>query len=197
MKSVNGNGVSIGSSIGKAYVYINNVDLDTNGKIIFQEAVTKLISKFESQIKTFKDNDRIEEADVLDAYTLILQDPEITGQVTADNQASVKEVYSIFDSSAKILASMEDEYFKQRAEDILSVGKHLINTMQEKEIKVDLSENSILVADDLTPADTSSMNLGNVVGIILKDGGPTSHAVIVAKNLGIPCVIGVGKVLKK
>ncbi len=193
MKSVNGNGVSIGSSIGKAYVYINNVDLDTNGKIIFQEAVTKLISKFESQIKTFKDNDRIEEADVLDAYTLILQDPEITGQVTADNQASVKEVYSIFDSSAKILASMEDEYFKQRAEDILSVGKHLINTMQEKEIKVDLSENSILVADDLTPADTSSMNLGNVVGIILKDGGPTSHAVIVAKNLGIPCVIGVGK----
>jgi len=193
MKSVNGNGVSIGSSIGKAYVYINNVDLDTNGKIIFQEAVTKLISKFESQIKTFKDNDRIEEADVLDAYTLILQDPEITGQVTADNQASVKEVYSIFDSSAKILASMEDEYFKQRAEDILSVGKHLINTMQEKEIKVDLSENSILVADDLTPADTSSMNLGNAVGIILKDGGPTSHAVIVAKNLGIPCVIGVGK----
>ena len=193
MKSVNGNGVSIGSSIGKAYVYINNVDLDTNGKIIFQEAVTKLISKFESQIKTFKDNDRIEEADVLDAYTLILQDPEITGKVTADNQASVKEVYSIFDSSAKILASMEDEYFKQRAEDILSVGKHLINTMQEKEIKVDLSENSILVADDLTPADTSSMNLGNVVGIILKDGGPTSHAVIVAKNLGIPCVIGVGK----
>lgn len=193
MKSVNGNGVSIGSSIGKAYVYINNVDLDTNGKIIFQEAVTKLISKFESQIKTFKDNDRIEEADVLDAYTLILQDPEITGQVTADNQASVKEVYSIFDSSAKILASMEDEYFKQRSEDILSVGKHLINTMQEKEIKVDLSENSILVADDLTPADTSSMNLGNVVGIILKDGGPTSHAVIVAKNLGIPCVIGVGK----
>lgn len=193
MKSVKGNGVSIGSSIGKAYVYINNVDLDTNGKIIFQEAVTKLISKFESQIKTFKDNDRIEEADVLDAYTLILQDPEITGQVTADNQASVKEVYSIFDSSAKILASMEDEYFKQRAEDILSVGKHLINTMQEKEIKVDLSENSILVADDLTPADTSSMNLGNVVGIILKDGGPTSHAVIVAKNLGIPCVIGVGK----
>jgi len=193
MKSVNGNGVSIGSSIGKAYVYINNVDLDTNGKIIFQEAVTKLISKFESQIKTFKDNDRIEEADVLDAYTLILQDPEITGQVTADNQASVKEVYSIFDSSAKILASMEDEYFKQRAEDILSVGKHLINTMQEKEIKVNLSENSILVADDLTPADTSSMNLGNVVGIILKDGGPTSHAVIVAKNLGIPCVIGVGK----
>src|SRR6056300_1483950 len=41
------------------------------------------------------------------------------------------------------------------------------------------------------------MNLGNVVGIILKDGGPTSHAVIVAKNLGIPCVIGVGESIKE
>ena len=197
MKTVNGNGVSIGSSVGNAYVYLNNVDLETDGKIVFQDAVLKLISKFELQIKNFKDNDRTEEADVLDAYILILQDPEITGQITTENESSVKEVYGIFDSSANILASMEDEYFKQRAEDIISVGKHLINTMQEKVVTVELSENSILIADDLTPADTSSMNLGNVVGIVLKDGGPTSHAVIVAKNLGIPCVIGVGESIKE
>lgn len=197
MKTVNGNGVSIGSSVGNAYVYLNNVDLETEGRIVFQDAVLKLISKFELQIKNFKDNERTEEADVLDAYILILQDPEITGQITTENESSVKEVYGIFDSSANILASMEDEYFKQRAEDIISVGKHLINTMQEKVVTVELSENSILVADDLTPADTSSMNMGNVVGIVLKDGGPTSHAVIVAKNLGIPCVIGVGESIKE
>jgi phosphotransferase system enzyme I (PtsI) len=197
MKTVIGNGVSIGSSVGNAYVYLNNVDLETEGKIVFQDAVLKLISKFELQIKNFKDNERTEEADVLDAYILILQDPEITGQITTENESSVKEVYGIFDSSANILASMEDEYFKQRAEDIISVGKHLINTMQEKVVTVELSENSILVADDLTPADTSSMNMGNVVGIVLKDGGPTSHAVIVAKNLGIPCVIGVGESIKE
>ena len=197
MKTVNGNGVSIGSSVGNAYVYLNNVDLETEGKIVFQDAVLKLISKFELQIKNFKDNERTEEADVLDAYILILQDPEITGQITTENESSVKEVYGIFDSSANILASMDDEYFKQRAEDIISVGKHLINTMQEKVVTVELSENSILIADDLTPADTSSMNMGNVVGIVLKDGGPTSHAVIVAKNLGIPCVIGVGESIKE
>jgi phosphotransferase system enzyme I (PtsI) len=197
MKTVNGKGVSIGSSVGNAYVYLNNVDLETEGKIVFQDAVLKLISKFELQIKNFKDNERTEEADVLDAYILILQDPEITGQITTENESSVKEVYGIFDSSANILASMEDEYFKQRAEDIISVGKHLINTMQEKVVTVELSENSILIADDLTPADTSSMNMGNVVGIVLKDGGPTSHAVIVAKNLGIPCVIGVGESIKE
>ncbi|MDC3201204.1 phosphoenolpyruvate--protein phosphotransferase [Acidimicrobiia bacterium] len=197
MKSVNGNGVSIGSCIGNAFVYQNKIDLNAESKIAFNEAVKKLTSKFQSQIEDFKNNNRNEEAKVLDAYILILKDPEITGQITAENQSSVKEIYNIFDSSSNILASMEDEYFKQRAEDIISVGKHLINTMQEKEIKVELKENSVLVADDLTPADTSSMNMANVTGIILRDGGPTSHAVIVAKNLGIPCVIGVGESIEE
>ena len=197
MKSVKGNGVSIGSCIGNAFVYQNKIDLDAESKIVFEEAVQKLTSKFQLQIEDFKNINRNEEAEVLDAYILILQDPEITGQITDENQSSVKEIYNIFESSANILASMEDEYFKQRAEDIISVGKHLINTMQEKEIKVELNENSVLVAEDLTPADTSSMNMANVIGIVLRDGGPTSHAVIVAKNLGIPCVIGVGESIKE
>lgn len=197
MKSVRGNGVSIGSCIGNAFVYQNKVDLNAESKIVFEEAVQKLTSKFQLQIKDFKNNNRNEEAEILDAYILILQDPEITGQITADNQSSVKEIYNIFESSGNILASMEDEYFKQRAEDIISVGKHLVNTMQEKEIKVELNKNSVLVAEDLTPADTSSMNMANVIGIVLRDGGPTSHAVIVAKNLGIPCVIGVGESIKE
>ncbi len=197
MKSVKGNGVSIGSCIGNAFVYQNKIDLNAESKIVFEEAVQKLTSKFQLQIEDFKNINRNEEAEVLDAYILILQDPEITGQITAENQSSVKEIYNIFESSANILASMEDEYFKQRAEDIISVGKHLINTMQEKEIKVELNENSVLVAEDLTPADTSSMNMANVIGIVLRDGGPTSHAVIVAKNLGIPCVIGVGESIKE
>ena len=197
MKSVKGNGVSIGSCIGNAFVYQNKVDLNAESKIVFAEAVQKLTSKFQLQIKDFKNNNRNEEAEILDAYILILQDPEITGQITAENQSSVKEIYNIFESSGNILASMEDEYFKQRAEDIISVGKHLVNTMQEKEIKVELNKNSVLVAEDLTPADTSSMNMANVIGIVLRDGGPTSHAVIVAKNLGIPCVIGVGESIKE
>ena len=197
MKSVNGKGVSIGSCIGNAFVYQNKIDLKTDSKIVFQDATEKLTAKFEAQIEAFKNSNRNEEADVLDAYILILKDPEITGQITEENESSVQEVYNIFETSANILASMEDEYFQQRAEDITSVGKHLINTMQEKEVSVELNENSILVADDLTPADTSSMNMGNVVGIILKDGGPTSHAVIVAKNLGIPCVIGVGDSIRE
>ena len=68
---------------------------------------------------------------------------------------------------------MDDEYFSQRAEDLLSVGKHLINTMQRIASSVELENNSIIVAVDLTPADTSSMNMSYINGIILKEGGTT------------------------
>ena len=61
---------------------------------------------------------------------------------------------------------------------------------RDKDTTISFEENTILIANDLTPADTSSMDLNKVSGIILKKGGFTSHAVIVAKNLGIPCVIG-------
>ena len=126
---------------------------------------------------------------------MILQDPEIVDQLNQNLDSSVEEVYSIFISTASVFESMEDVYFQQRAEDILSVGKHLVFNMQNIEREITLNENTILIAKDLTPADTSSMDLSKVNGIILKEGGFTSHAVIVAKNLGIPCVIGVKSLL--
>ena len=116
-------------------------------------------------------------------------------QLNQNLDSSVEEVYGIFTSTASVFESMEDVYFKQRAEDILSVGKHLVFNMQNIEREITLNENTILIAEDLTPADTSSMDLSKVNGIILKEGGFTSHAVIVAKNLGIPCVIGVKSLL--
>ena len=190
MKTVKGNGVSIGIAIGSAFTYENEVDLNIKAEMPFEEAVKILTEKFSLQIKEFKENNRKDEADVLDAYILIMKDPEVINGINENNNTSVTDVFEVFKANAEILKSMDDEYFSQRAEDILSVGKHLIKTMQGIQDSDTLEGDSILVASDLTPADTSSMNMSYVKGIILKDGGPTSHAVIVAKNLGIPCVIG-------
>ena len=143
-----------------------------------------------TQIESFKSKDRTDEAEVLDAYILILEDPEITNQFEEISDISSEKVFEVFSNTASIFDSMEDDYFKQRSEDIISVGKHLIFAMQDKDTSTTFEENTILIANDLTPADTSSMDLNKVSGIILKEGGFTSHAVIVAKNLGIPCVIG-------
>ena len=193
MKTVKGNGVSIGTAIGPVFIYENEVDLSISAKNSFTDSIKKLIDKFTLQIDEFKDSERHDEADVLGAYILIMQDPEIIDSIDEKKEKSIKDVFEVFKSNSEVLGSMDDEYFSQRAEDILSVGKHLIKTMQDIEDSDTLEEDSILVASDLTPADTSSMNMSYVKGIVLKDGGPTSHAVIVAKNLGIPCVIGLGE----
>ena len=195
MTSVKGLGASLGVAIGSSFVYENEIDFDKEAILTYVEASKQLIEKFSSQILDFRSKDRNDEADILDAYILILQDPEIVAQLNQNLDSSVEEVYSIFTSTASVFESMEDVYFKQRAEDILSVGKHLVFNMQNIQREITLNENTILIAEDLTPADTSSMDLSKVNGIILKEGGFTSHAVIVAKNLGIPCVIGVKSLL--
>ena len=191
MTNVKGLGASLGIAIGLSFVYENEIDFDKEAKLSHTEASKKLIDKFTSQINDFRSKERNDEADILDAYILILEDPEIVGQLNQKLNSSIKEVYEVFTSTAKIFESMEDEYFKQRSEDIVSVGKHLVFSMQNIDKEVSLDDDTILIAKDLTPADTSSMDLSKVNGIILKEGGLTSHAVIVAKNLGIPCVIGV------
>ena len=195
MTSVKGLGASLGVAIGSSFVYENEIDFDKEAILTYVEASKQLIEKFSSQSLDFRSKERNDEADILDAYILILQDPEIVAQLNQNLDFSVEEVYSIFTSPASVFESMEDVYFKQRAEDILSVGKHLVFNMQNIEREITLNENTILIAEDLTPADTSSMDLSKVNGIILKEGGFTSHAVIVAKNLGIPCVIGVKSLL--
>ena len=195
MTSVKGLGASLGVAIGSSFVYENEIDFDKEVILTHVEASKQLVEKFRSQIVDFRSKERNDEADILDAYILILQDPEIVDQLNQNLDSSVEEVYSIFTSTASVFESMEDVYFKQRAEDILSVGKHLVFNMQNIKREITLNENTILIAEDLTPADTSSMDLSKVNGIVLKEGGFTSHAVIVAKNLGIPCVIGVKSLL--
>ena len=190
MTSVKGLGASLGIAIGNAYIYENEVNFEKPACVSYEEAKSNLVKRFKTQIESFKSKDRIDEAEVLDAYILILEDPEITTQFAEISDISIETVFEVFSSTASIFDSMEDEYFKQRSEDIISVGKHLIFAMQDKDTSTTFENNTILIANDLTPADTSSMNLNKVSGIILKEGGFTSHAVIVAKNLGIPCVIG-------
>ena len=190
MTSVKGLGASLGIAIGSSYIYENEINFESPTSISFEVAKSNLIKRFKKQIESFKSKDRIDEAEVLDAYILILEDPEITSQFDENSEISTEKVFEVFSSTASIFDSMEDDYFKQRSEDIISVGKHLIFAMQDKDTSTSFEENTILIANDLTPADTSSMDLNKVSGIILKEGGFTSHAVIVAKNLGIPCVIG-------
>ena len=148
MTNVKGLGASLGIAIGLSFVYENEIDFDKEAKLSHTEASKKLIDKFTSQINDFRSKERNDEADILDAYILILEDPEIVGQLNQKLDSSIKEVYEVFTSTAKIFESMEDEYFKQRSEDIVSVGKHLVFGMQNIDKEVSLSVVDYKIQDD-------------------------------------------------
>ena len=142
---------------------------------------------------------RDEEADVLDAYALIATDPALAKDVdgrVAGGQPLVGAVRGAIDATMALFAAMEDEYFRQRADDVAGVGRELVATVSgEHSGAVSLPEGAIVCARDLTPADTVRLDLARVGAIATEQGGPTSHTAIVARAAGIPAVVGAAGLL--
>jgi len=110
MKTVKGNGVSIGTAIGAAFIYENEIDLNIEAELTFEEAVKTLTEKFNLQIKDFKENDRKDEADVLDAYILIMQDPEIINGIGRLSKIGPLKVLAYFGDAKHDFPDVDDYY---------------------------------------------------------------------------------------
>jgi len=96
-----------------------------------------------------------------------------------------------------IFQAMEDEYLKERGADIKDVRDRIIRILQKKkEVNLSkLTQKVIIVAKDLSPSDTVTMDLKHVLGFITEEGGTTSHVCIMAKSIGIPALVGVGGIM--
>jgi len=188
LETIQSIGASHGFGLGDLSIYTKEIDLEARIVNNFQKTIESITKEFESKVETLKGENRKIEAEVLESYIVILGDPEINNNLSTNSTS--EEVFTVFEENAKQMESLDDEYFAQRAEDIRSLCRDVIIGMQDASSSFELQEGTILAAEDLTPTDTSNMDLNNIEGLIIKYGGPTSHAVIVAKNLGIPCVIG-------
>jgi phosphotransferase system enzyme I (PtsI) len=191
MKTYKGKNASPGWSFSKAQFLRNEINFDLPVKFDFQMGLETQNTKYDLLLHKLQSDNRDTEAEIIDAYKLILNDPEILNKCHEQNPRDSRNIYSVFSDAAKQLEALDDDYFKQRSEDILSIGKELILTMQGAQSNNIDDEDVIIIAKDLTPNDTSVLNLKKVKGFIVENAGPTSHTVIVAKNLGIPCVIGI------
>lgn len=90
-----------------------------------------------------------------------------------------------------IFESMKDEYMKERAVDVKDVGNRILNSLlgNGENEEVNLKENTIIVAHDLTPSDTDKIDKSKVIGFVTNIGGRTSHSSIMARTLEIPAVV--------
>lgn len=135
--------------------------------------------------------------DILDAHIGILDDPDlldcVRGKISDSLCPAARAVWEAGQEFSALFEKMDDPYLRARGADISDVANRLARkiTGQQSSNLAALPGPRILVGHDIAPSDTASMDKRNVVGIISETGSRTSHAVILARSLGIPAVVGV------
>lgn len=153
------------------------------------------------RLNTIKNIDE-EHAMIFEAHKQIVNDPEILAQVsTTIDQTStnvIKAYNDVCDQFASIFEAMDNEYFKERATDIKDVKRRVLSHLLNIRLNdpTTISEQVIVIADDLTPSDTAQLNRNFVKGFVTNIGGRTSHSAIMARSLEIPAVVGTKTILE-
>lgn len=143
------------------------------------------------------------EGAIFDAHLLILQDPDLIKQARAGiderHENAAFAWNEAITATAEIYRALDDPYLQARAADVEDVGTQVLFAMGDKSARASLTFNGpvILYAADLTPTETSQLDMQMVLGIITAGGGPTSHSAILSRALGIPAVAGVGTMLER
>ena len=137
-------------------------------------------------------------AQVFDIHRMMLDDPDFYEGVSGalDQGASAEwAVQQTADGLAAMFEAMEgDEYMQARAADVRDVAGRLIRILKGvQETTMEVDHPVIMAAADLLPSQTVQLDKAKVAGFLTKYGSSTSHSVILARTLGIPCVVGMGE----
>lgn len=136
-----------------------------------------------------------ENAAIFSAHLLVLQDPEMKSAIEGKIDAGINAETALDEVSTMFITmfeSMDNEYMKERAADIRDVAHRLLSKL----LKIDLpdlttiSDNVVIIAEDLTPSMTAQLNKQFVQGFVTNIGGRTSHSAILARTLEIPAIVG-------
>jgi len=208
-----GAGVSPGIACGRVHVVRDEFDEVMRYRIASSQVADE-ISRFETaliqtRMQILEMQQRIAEsigakdAAIFDAHLLVVEDRTLIDEVLRKLETDLCNVEWIFQEVAtryaETLNKIDDPYLRERALDIQDVTKRVIRNLQGKAPKtfLALTEQHILIAHNLTPSDTASMNRAKVLGIATDLGSRTSHAAILARSLNIPAVVGLHDITAK
>ena len=206
-----GLGVSPGIGIGKAFIidkrsiniikdYVNDVEREIDRlKSAFETAKKQLNELYNKSIDKLGEK----EAQIFKSHEMMLEDDTFISEV--ENRIKDEKInaeFALHETSnvyIEMFQKIEDEYLRERAEDIRDVMNRVIRILMGifSVDFSDLDENSIIVAKDLTPSDTAQIDRTKVVAMITEVGGKTSHAAIIARIMGIPTVVGLNDITDK
>lgn len=136
-------------------------------------------------------------ADIYSAQAMFLEDEELIDHTVKSIRAEKKNAEFLFNRRVhefvQILSGVEDEFFRARDNDILDIANRVLSNLEQQHNAAPpapLGPQSVLVAHDLAPSQTTPLIKERVVAFVTEKGGPTSHTAIMAKALEIPAVVG-------
>ena len=209
LKGIN---ASPGICIGKAYL-VDKEGVEVVEKYPIQKSnLKKEIKRFKSAVKDAKDElrtiidnspEELQDANILETHMVLLNDKLLYGRtIETIEQEKVNAEWALKKTVSNLTAtfkSMSDPYLRERAADIVHVSDRIMRNLVgvEQESIADINKRVILVANDLSPADTSQINLERVMGFVTDRGGKASHTGIIAQTLEIPAVVGLDNATTK
>jgi phosphotransferase system enzyme I (PtsI) len=201
-----GLGASPGIAIGETFL-LNRTRLTVVERPIGETEVAEEVQTFldavllsKKQLEEVKagvtDRQLAEHLYIIDTHLLILEDQMLIDDTIAiirgDLVNAEGALKRTLDRFRKVFDSIEDEYLRERRSDIDSVGNRLLRNLKG-EIQQSLTEfdrKVIIVAHDLSPADTMQIDKEKIIAFVTDVGGRTSHTAILARSMGIPAVVG-------
>lgn len=189
-------GMPASMGIGKGQAVIFEKNGTESEKLSFSEALFYAREQVSSLAEKAEKVAGSDAAKVFEAYSMLLEDEMLLSPIRKEIESGVKPsdaVISVTEKMSQRLMAGKSEYLRERAGDIRFIGKILCDainggrdfSLPEGEGKV------ILLARELSPVDTISLDTSRLSGIATQIGGTTSHVVLLAKSLGIPAVVGI------
>src|SRR2546423_1715645 len=208
-----GAGVSPGIAQGAIHVVRDDLD-DVARYRIEPSQIANEIGRFEAALiqtrtqilemqQKIAESIGAKDAGIFDAHLLVVEDRTLIDEVLRKLEADLCNVEWVFQevasNYAETLSKIDDPYLRERALDIEDVTKRVIRNLQGKAPKAfaAATEPHILVAHNLTPSDTATMNREHVLGLATDLGSRTSHTAIMARSLNIPAVVGLHNITEK
>ncbi len=205
-----GLGASPGFGNGRAHCVVAQTDfadieiLDADDPVLetrrFEEAIAKAVDELEGTRKRMRELVPEVGGAIYEALGLVLDDESFIRRVKrgiSNGLAAESSLKRVVQEYAAKFAALPDSYLRERAVDVRDVGRrilrHLLGVVGEA--KIEVGDDTVLVAQELTLSDLASVDTGKLCGIVAGAGGNTSHAAILAKSLEIPTVVGCGDVI--
>ena len=211
--TVQGIAASQGIAYGQIFVYIQS-DVEVPSYQVEAEKRIEEVSRFDralvvtrQQISKIKNevekNIGPEEALIFDAHLMVLEDQALIGETIREFESTGCNIETCFNKVSaryiKAFAEIDDEYLRERAGDIRDVAQRVLQNLlgQAENSLSRLADKRIVVASDISPSDSASIDRSAALALVTDSGSKTSHAVIVARSMNMPAVVGVRDLTKR